>query len=293
MGLSEQGYNHTLTVIGLEYAVDYHASFPDRTYGDLQGTRVRDPQNYCFAIFGEPGDEHGWSWRIGGHHISVHFTLSEGRISPLPLFCGSEPHRLHMPGGHDIRPLAAQEDLGRELLLMLRPDQRARAVISDVPPTDVVQHNLPRVAEGAINDSTGSGPSGSGLRAQLGLTAEHEEKLRYTRQPKGLPARDMDPAQRAAFEKLVGVYMDHFAAPIRAQYASTLDPEDFDATTFSWAGSSEAGAQQYYRVQGERLLIEYDCTQNNADHTHAVWRDPAGDFGDDILAQHYATEHAR
>jgi hypothetical protein len=87
--------------------------------------------------------------------------------------------------------------------------------------------------------------------------------------------------------------MDHVAAPIRAQYASTLDPENFDATTFSWAGSSEAGAQQYYRVQGERLLIEYDCTQNNADHTHAVWRDPAGDFGDDILAQHYATEHAR
>ena len=66
LGLSEQGYNHTLTVIGLEYAVDYHSNFPDRTYGDLYGTRVRDPQNYCVAVFGEPGDEHGWSWRIGG-----------------------------------------------------------------------------------------------------------------------------------------------------------------------------------------------------------------------------------
>jgi len=73
-----------------------------------------------------------------------------------------------------------------------------------------------------------------------------------------------------------------------------LQPASFDATTFAWAGpAGPQGAPQYYRIQGERLLIEYDCTQNNADHTHAVWRDPIGDFGEDILARHYAADHAR
>ena len=71
-----------------------------------------------------------------------------------------------------------------------------------------------------------------------------------------------------------------------------MEPERFDATTFAWAGPDAHGAGHYYRVQGERLLIEYDCTQNDANHTHSVWRDPAGDFGEDILAQHYAADHA-
>jgi hypothetical protein len=53
----------------------------------------------------------------------------------------------------------------------------------------------------------------------------------------------------------------------------------------------EPGAPHYYRIQGERLLIEYDCTQDEANHTHSVWRDPEGDFGEDILARHYAVEH--
>ncbi|MPZ48420.1 MAG: DUF3500 domain-containing protein [Dehalococcoidia bacterium] len=289
--LSEPGYNHVATVIGLEYVVDYWANFPDRTYGDLPGTRVRDPQNYCVAIFGEPGDANGWSWRIGGHHIALQFTVKDDAISPLPAFFGAEPHRLRMAGGVELRPMAAQEDFGRELLAMLTPAQRERAVISDIPPTDVVQYNLPRIIDGAINDSTGTGPSGAGLRGILGLTADHEDKLRYSLQPKGLPAADLDSAQREAFGRLVGVYMEHVAEPIAEQYASLLQPAGLDALTFAWAGGDARNAPIYYRVQGERLLIEYDCTQDGANHTHAVWRDPLGDFGDDILAGHYAAAH--
>ena len=293
LGLSEGGYNHLAAVVGFEYVVDYWANFPDRTYGDLPGTRVRDPQNYCVAVFGEPGDPGGWSWRIGGHHIALQFTVTRDRISPLPAFFGTEPHRLKLVGGVDMRPMAAQEDFGRELLAMLSPAQRARAIISDVPPTDMVQHNLPRIQDGAINDSTGAGPAGSGLRAQLGLTAAHEEKLRYSLQPKGLPARDLDSAQREAFARLVRVYMEHVAQPIAAQYEDVLRVGSLDATTFAWAGGDAPRAPMYYRIQGERLLIEYDCTQNDADHTHAVWRDPLGDFGEDILAGHYAASHTR
>ena len=56
-------------------------------------------------------------------------------------------------------------------------------------------------------------------------------------------------------------------------------------------GSTEPGAPLYYRLQGPRLLIEYDNTQRNANHAHAVWRDPESDFGLDVLAAHRAAHH--
>ena len=54
---------------------------------------------------------------------------------------------------------------------------------------------------------------------------------------------------------------------------------------FAWMGGRERGAPHYYRVQGPTFLIEYDCTQNGANHVHAVWRDFEGDFGVDLLAE--------
>ena len=60
---------------------------------------------------------------------------------------------------------------------------------------------------------------------------------------------------------------------------------------FAWAGSTEPRQPYYYRIQGPRLLVEYDNTHRDADHIHTVWRDPAGDFGRDLLAAHYAASH--
>jgi hypothetical protein len=31
-------------------------------------------------------------------------------------------------------------------------------------------------------------------------------------------------------------------------------------------------------VQGETFIIEYNNTQNSANHVHAIWRNLAGDF---------------
>jgi hypothetical protein len=60
---------------------------------------------------------------------------------------------------------------------------------------------------------------------------------------------------------------------------------------FAWLGSSDRGKGQYYRIQGPTFLIEYDNTQNNANHVHSVWRDFKGDFGLDMLASHYQQFH--
>jgi hypothetical protein len=44
-------------------------------------------------------------------------------------------------------------------------------------------------------------------------------------------------------------------------------------------------------VHGPTLLIEYDNTQNNANHIHSVWHDPKRDFGLDLLRAHYEHGH--
>ena len=62
-----------------------------------------------------------------------------------------------------------------------------------------------------------------------------------------------------------------------------------ETLTFAWEGPLKRGAGHYYRIQGRGLLIEYDNTQNDANHVHSVWRRPGIDFGEDILARHYAT----
>jgi hypothetical protein len=289
-GLSEAGYNYAAVVLAMEWVVDYHSNFPDRAYGDLPNTRVRDPGNYSVAVFGTPGKGSPWGWTIGGHHLSLHYTVHNGAVSPTPAFFGAEPARMQMPGGKTLRVLAAEEDGARDLLRQLDPEQLKRAVISDIAATDIVQTNRPRIEDGALYTVGGPGPGGQGLRDRLGLTPEHDEKLRYASStPKGLSAQEMTRDQRETFADLVRGYLSHMPEAIARQYESLVQPQRLDGASFAWAGSAACAEPHYYRIQGERLLIEYDCTQDNANHTHSVWRDPGGDFGDDLLAGHYAT----
>src|SRR5207248_499248 len=107
-----------------------------------------------------------------------------------------------------------------------------------------------------------TGPGGQGLREKLGLTPELDEKLRYSATPKGLPGRDMTEQQRQALVRVIGAYLDHLADGIAGQYAVWRDPGQLGDAAFAWAGPIDPApnAPIYYRVQSERLLIEYDCT---------------------------------
>ena len=290
-GLSEAGYNYACVLMGSERLVDRFQNFPDRTYGNLPNTRVRDPGNYSLGIFGSPGASSGWSWRLGGHHLNLHFTIQNETISVTPAFFGAEPARAIMPGGIYLRALAAEEDRARELLNSFSPEQLSQAVIAPVAPTDIVQTNRPKIEDGALPAIGGPGPGGERLRSSLGLTPELDEMVRYSLEPKGIPARAMTPEQTDILVSLVNVYLDHLPEAIQAYYHWFLEPENLQTTTFSWAGPLERGAPHYYRVQSSGFLIEYDCTQNEANHTHSVLRNPAGDFGDDPLAAHYISDH--
>ena len=65
-----------------------------------------------------------------------------------------------------------------------------------------------------------------------------------------------------------------------------------ESLAFAWAGGTERGQGHYYAVRGSRFLLEYDNTQNGANHIHTVWRDLDRDWGADLLAEHYRRDHS-
>ena len=105
-----------------------------------------------------------------------------------------------------------------------------------------------------------------------------------------MPAAELDLGQREMLRALLSTYLDRVPAEVSpiGRYA---DDETLDAVHVAWAGPTAPGAPHYYRLQGPRLLIEWDNTQRAANHAHSVWRDPTADFGLDVLAAHRAAHH--
>jgi hypothetical protein len=122
---------------------------------------------------------------------------------------------------------------------------------------------------------------------KLGLREEHLDRLSFARTPKGIATAELNAGQIGILRELIGCYLDRLPESL-ADRQKALVENEFKQITFAWAGSDERHQPHYYRIQGERLFIEYDNTQRDANHIHAVWRDLANDFGGDVLARHYA-----
>ncbi len=306
-GLSAPGYATASTIMGLENTLDAQEGWNAGFFRDRGPTaRGRDPQMYYVSVFGEPGGAAPWGWRFGGHHVSIHFTIAGGQIAtPTPTFFGANPAESRLVGPAVLRPLAGEEDLARELLHALDAEQRGTAVLSPAAPWDLVIGNRPRVEDGALppyaweifrerfDDAETERRRVGQVRNEerLGMTPEYTEALRYSRTPKGLPAARMTASQKQVLTALVRQYIDRMPDEIAEIEAAKLLGAALDGVHFAWAGGLERRQPHYYRLQGPRFLVEYDNVQNDANHIHSVWRDPDGDFGDDLLAQHYAQSH--
>ena len=300
-GLSRAGYVTASTIIGLENVLDeleaWRASYAQE--------RGRDPGRYYLRVFGTPGAD-TWSWRFGGHHISIHHTIVEGDVRAFtPCFFGADPASSPLLGPHPLRPLAGCEDLAFELVRSLSEEQRSVAVLSPVPPVDLVGANRTVLSDGDApkrlikiwrNELTG------GLQdmferfqdaeeAKIGLTETHIEALRFTTIPKGLAAAAMSASQQEMLRALMEVYVRRLPDDIADSAMAKIAGPSFPSLHLAWAGSEEPGRAHYYRIQGHRLLIEYDNTTRDANHVHAVWRDPVADFGADALSAHHREAH--
>ena len=219
------------------------------------GSGFRDPGLYFVTLFGEPSRDEPWSWRFEGHHVCVNQTVNADAVTSTPLFLGSNPATVWHDGRVVLRPLGEEEDVARELLASLDDGQRAAAIVDRQAPDDILTSNLP--ALDAIPDG-------------------------------GLPAGRMGAEQVVLLERLVDVYVSRLPSDLAAR---ERDRVDLGHLAFAWAGSTQRGERHYYRVSGRTFLIEYDNTQNDANHVHAVWRDLERDFGTDLLREHVSRDH--
>ena len=101
----------------------------------------------------------------------------------------------------------------------------------------------------------------------------------------------LDSSQQQMLMDLVEEVASAQTAAIADARIRTIREEGLENIKFAWMGSLERGDAHYYRVQGPGFLIEYDNTQNNANHIHSVWRDLENDFGQDLLHLHYQEHH--
>jgi hypothetical protein len=300
-GLSTAGYVTVATIMGLENVLDHVEGFAAR----FDRERGRDPGLYYLRVFGEPGGARPWGWRFGGHHVSLNNLVVDGvLVSTTPCFMGADPATSTLLGGAVNRPLARVEDLARELLRSLRPKLAAKAVLLSKAPPDIVTANRTYVSNGdRVVPLAGiwSGRFGDpveqaklqvtsdAIDAAAGLADADHRAVAYTVAPKGLAATELDTTQRELLRALLGTYFDRVPAGVSP--LGGYDEAALDVVHFAWAGSTEPGEPHYYRVQGPRLLIEWDNTQRGANHAHSVWRDPTADFGLDVLTRHRAAHH--
>jgi hypothetical protein len=220
----------------------------------------RDPELYFFSVFGKPGGKETWGWRVEGHHLALNFTVVGGKaVAGAPSFFGANPGEVRQGPRKGLRVLAAEEDLARQLVKSLSDEQKQTAITTKDAPRDIL----------------------TGNKRKISLEA-----------PTGLAASKMTPEQQAVLKALVAEYAHRLRPEMAEQDLAKIQKAGWDKVHFDWRGGVEPGEGHYYRIQGTTFLIEYDNTQNNANHIHAVWRDPANDFGEDLLKSHYEQHHA-
>ena len=220
------------------------------------GRIVRDPELYFFTIYGEPRANGSWGWRYEGHHLSQNWTIVNGKaIASSPQFLGANPAEVREGAMKGSRPLAAEEDLAFALLNALDEQQRATAIVDAKAPNDILTTNT---REAALQED------------------------------RGLAWREMTAPQREQLMALIEEHARTQAPALADERIARLRKAGLDSVRFAWMGARERGQSgHYYRIQGPTFLVEFDNTQNRANHIHQVWREFKGDFGRDLLAEHY------
>lgn len=219
---------------------------------------MRDPEGYFFTVFGEPSAGGTWGYRVEGHHLSQNFTIVNGKLQGAPSFFGTNPAEIREGPRKGLRVLAREEDLGRQLVKSLTADQKKVAVFSEEAPKEIL--------------------------------TEASRKAALNGQPSGLEASKMTASQRAILQSLLDEYCQNMTGEIDQTREDQIKQAG-DKVYFAWAGGEEPGQGHYYRIQSPSFLVEFDNTQDHANHIHSVWRDFNGDFGLDLLKEHYQSSH--
>jgi hypothetical protein len=215
----------------------------------------RDTGKYHVSIFGTPGAESGWAWKFEGHHLSLNYAIAKGKhVAVTPSFMGANPGEVREGEHKGLRVLKAEDDLAHTLVNVLLEGGKKEVIFSDKPPAEI-------------------------------LTAEKREVTAL--EPVGVAAGDMSASQKKALFDLVSEYTGRHRKDLAEADMKKITAAGIDKIRFGWAGGTKPGDSWYYRIQGPTFLMEAANTQNNANHIHTTWRDFKGDFGRDIMSEHY------
>lgn len=254
-GLSFRGVAKAVTIMSLEEVLFQMEGADESKRASVR--EKRDPEKYFVSIFGEPADQGAWGWRIEGHHLSLNFTIKDGQLlRATPSFMGTNPGEIREGPLTGLRVLAVEEELGRELVKSLTPEQFQKAFVDKVAPKEMIT-----AAEHKVNPLS----------------------------PAGLADSELNEKQQAMLTRLIEEYLERLRPEIAEE--TRADIKKNGVVHFAWAGGLERGQPHYYRVQGKTFLIEYDNTQNDANHVHSVLRSFDGDFGRDLLGEHLKQAH--
>ncbi|MFQ3591563.1 MAG: DUF3500 domain-containing protein [Gemmataceae bacterium] len=213
---------------------------------------VRNTGWYFVSIFGTPSKTGKWSWRLEGHHLSLHFTFAAGRIvSATPNVYASNPAEILEGKRKGERPLGDTIDLYRELLQTLHKEQLVQAKQPKL---------FPEIRENEPKPSVGD--------------------------PVGLPASALNEKQKAALWNLIHAYAARLPRDFADSEINRIREAGIEKVHFAFGGSdaSERGKPYSYRIHGPTFLIEFlneqpDAARNPANHIHSAWRTIGGDFG--------------
>lgn len=252
--MSQLGYGKVTNIMGLENVLR-----------ELETKTPKSPTRntglYYITIFGSP-EKNDWGWRLEGHHVSLNFFIFGGKLASVtPSFLGANPAEVRAGPTKDLRILEREDVWGRELAKSFTDEQKKVGIIATNAPREIITGNA--------------------------------RKVKFL-EPAGVSYSKMDTAQQQRLVSLLGEYVRRYREEIADVDIKRIQAAGLDNISFAWAGGLEPGEGHYYRIQGPTFLMEFDNTQNNANHIHAVWRDLEKDFGDDVLAQHYKqTEHPK
>ena len=222
-------------------------------------TGKRDPENYFVSIFGKPGVA-PWGWRLEGHHLSLNYAIPNDNAPEMtPSFFGTNPGEVKSGPRTGTRILGTEEDLGRQLVKSLSEAQKKTAMV------------LPEAPKEIFNDPKRTDPT----------------------QPEGIPQNQLTADQSALLMKIIKEYLFRCRPDVAGEDFAKIEKAGLEKLYFTWAGGLELGQPHYYRVQGGHFILEYDNTQNDANHVHSIWRDFDHDFGGDLLKAHLDSAHPR
>ena len=248
--LSDTGFKKTTDIIHLEGILR-------EAEGRRANDDYRDPGKYYFSIFGNPVTDSIWGWRLEGHHISHNFSIrNNSLVSSTPGFLGTNPAVVLSGPEKGKYILKDETELGFALLHTLDANQQKKAVFEKEAPSEII--------------------TGASRKAMI-------------EQAQGILYSELNSVQQKIFMQLLSIYIHRYTRLFAMNMMKEIETKGLNNLRFAWAGAQQQGVgnPHYYRIQGPTIIIEYDNTQNNANHIHTVIRDLENDFGGDELLEHY------